>query len=72
VYQTKSLLRRCERVGVRETFDETFTPPPHDRTHARRKVLDSVPAGVQDLSIWNYDGSSTGQAPGHDSEVLIK
>jgi glutamine synthetase len=37
-----------------------------------RKVLDSVPAGVQDLSVWNYDGSSTGQAPGHDSEVLIK
>lgn len=22
--------------------------------------------------MWNFDGSSTGQAPGHDSEVLLK
>jgi len=31
-------------------------------------------AGVtlKDLSDWNYDGSSTGQAPGEDSEVIIK
>lgn len=25
----------------------------------------------QDLPHWNYDGSSTGQAPGHDSEVYL-
>lgn len=25
-----------------------------------------------DLPIWNYDGSSTGQAPGSDSEVFLK
>jgi glutamine synthetase len=27
---------------------------------------------LTDLPIWNYDGSSTNQAPGNDSEVLIK
>lgn len=27
---------------------------------------------LKDLSEWNYDGSSTGQAPGEDSEVIIK
>lgn len=27
---------------------------------------------VDDLPIWNYDGSSTGQAPGKDSEVYLK
>jgi hypothetical protein len=27
---------------------------------------------VSELPIWNFDGSSTGQAPGHDSEVLLK
>ncbi len=26
---------------------------------------------AQDLPHWNYDGSSTGQAPGHDSEVYL-
>jgi hypothetical protein len=41
-------------------------------TCIRSKVLDSAPASVDDLPIWNYDGSSTGQAPGHDSEVLLK
>ena len=24
------------------------------------------------MPIWNFDGSSTGQAPGNDSEVLLK
>jgi len=38
----------------------------------KTKVLDSAPASVDELAVWNYDGSSTGQAPGHDSEVLIK
>ena len=27
---------------------------------------------LEELPIWNYDGSSTEQAPGSDSEVLIK
>jgi len=27
---------------------------------------------LKDLPIWNYDGSSTGQAPGKDSEVYLK
>lgn len=27
---------------------------------------------MSDLKVWNYDGSSTGQADGHNSEVLLK
>jgi len=27
---------------------------------------------LEDLPVWNYDGSSTGQAPGKDSEVYLK
>jgi glutamine synthetase len=30
------------------------------------------PQSIKELRIWNFDGSSTGQAPGHDSEVLLK
>lgn len=37
-----------------------------------RKCLDKAPASVDKLPIWNYDGSSTGQAPGENSEVLLK
>jgi glutamine synthetase len=38
----------------------------------KTKVVDKAITSPDDLPIWNYDGSSTGQAPGHDSEVLIK
>jgi hypothetical protein len=36
--------------------------------------LQTLPGPVTDpsqLPKWNYDGSSTGQAPGEDSEVII-
>jgi len=39
---------------------------------SKTKSLESKPTKVEDLPIWNYDGSSTGQAPGDDSEVLLK
>jgi len=38
----------------------------------KSKTLDFVPTSPDELPIWNYDGSSTGQAPGSNSEVLLK
>ncbi len=38
---------------------------------AVQRTLDTAPTKVEDLPHWNYDGSSTMQAPGHDSEVYI-
>jgi len=38
----------------------------------KTKTLDFMPKSPDELPIWNYDGSSTNQAPGTDSEVLIK
>jgi len=32
----------------------------------------SHPIGINQIPLWDYDGSSTGQATGHDSEVVIK
>jgi glutamine synthetase len=34
--------------------------------------LDAEVKSVDELPIWNYDGSSTNQAPGADSEVYLK
>jgi glutamine synthetase len=42
------------------------------RSKSRTWTKDEAPKCVSELPIWNYDGSSTGQAPGHDSEVLLK
>lgn len=39
---------------------------------SKTKSLEAKPKDVSELPIWNYDGSSTGQAPGTDSEVLLK
>jgi glutamine synthetase len=38
----------------------------------KTKTLTKVPKSLSDYPIWNFDGSSTGQAPGEDSEVLLR
>ncbi|KAL3137249.1 glutamate--ammonia ligase [Trebouxia sp. C0010 RCD-2024] len=38
---------------------------------SKTKTLTKKPSKVQDLPVWNFDGSSTGQAPGDDSEVFL-
>eukprot|EP01113_Clastostelium_recurvatum_P006643 TRINITY_DN13021_c0_g2_i2.p1 TRINITY_DN13021_c0_g2~~TRINITY_DN13021_c0_g2_i2.p1 ORF type:complete len:360 (+),score=75.65 TRINITY_DN13021_c0_g2_i2:92-1171(+) len=38
---------------------------------SKTKTLDSLPSSVGEYPEWNYDGSSTAQAPGHNSEVII-
>jgi len=38
----------------------------------KTKTLDAKPGDVSELPVWNFDGSSTGQAPGDDSEVLLR
>jgi hypothetical protein len=43
-----------------------------DDYRSKTRVLDSMPKSVDELPLWNYDGSSTGQAPGSDSEVFLK
>lgn len=36
---------------------------------SKTKTLEELPKSVKDLPKWNYDGSSTGQAPGECSRV---
>jgi len=38
----------------------------------KTKTVDRVPEKPSDLSVWNYDGSSTNQAVGHSSDVYIR
>jgi len=39
---------------------------------AKTKTLNSEPKKIEELPIWNFDGSSTGQAEGHNSDVYLK
>jgi len=38
---------------------------------SKTKTLDSAPTSVDDLPDWNFDGSSTEQAPSHDSDIIL-
>merc|ERR1711998_722267 len=38
----------------------------------KTRTLNSFDGKVESLPVWNFDGSSTEQAPGSDSEVLLK
>jgi len=38
---------------------------------SKTKTLEKKPTSPKELPVWNYDGSSTEQAPGADSEVLL-
>lgn len=41
-------------------------------TRSKCKTLSKSPSSIDDLPEWNFDGSSTGQAPGHDSDVYLR
>jgi len=43
-----------------------------ENVRSKTKTLSAAPKDPSDLPIWNFDGSSTGQAPGTDSEVMLK
>jgi len=45
----------------------------NNELRSKTRIVDKFePATVNELPMWNYDGSSTNQAIGNDSEVLIK
>lgn len=38
---------------------------------SKTQTLAKAPAGVHELKEWNFDGSSTNQAPGENSDVFL-
>ena len=42
-----------------------------DDIRSKCRTLNYIPKFANELPIWNYDGSSTGQAPGSDSEIML-
>jgi len=39
---------------------------------SKTKTLKKAPSSVKELPEWNFDGSSTGQAPGENSDVYLR
>jgi glutamine synthetase len=38
----------------------------------KARTLNSFPQSIEEVPVWNYDGSSTYQASTHNSEVILK
>ena len=45
---------------------------PTSKLRAKTKVLDDPVQFIQDLPVWGFDGSSTNQAEGDDSDCVLK
>uniref|UniRef100_A0A914QER8 GS beta-grasp domain-containing protein n=1 Tax=Panagrolaimus davidi TaxID=227884 RepID=A0A914QER8_9BILA len=43
-----------------------------ENLRSKMRVLDSLPTSIDEYPIWNYDGSSTGQATGRKSDLMLK
>lgn len=43
-----------------------------ENVRSKTRTLDSVPSRVEELPRWNFDGSSTGQSQGSNSDVYLK
>jgi len=43
----------------------------NNELRCKTKTLERSPLSIKELPVWNFDGSSTEQAPGSDSEVLL-
>lgn len=43
-----------------------------EQLRSKTRTFDRAPKRIEDYPIWNYDGSSTGQAKGRDSDRYLR
>jgi glutamine synthetase len=43
-----------------------------ENLRSKTRTLERQPSTIHGYPVWNYDGSSTDQAPGHDSDLILK
>jgi glutamine synthetase len=63
--------RLKELMGFNKIFAEYVWIGGNNELRSKVRVLDKKVSSVNELPVWNFDGSSTEQAEGKDSEVLL-
>jgi len=70
----KTILDRYLRLGIPGEKTQcmyVWIDGTGENLRAKTKTVNFVPTTPQDLPIWNYDGSSTAQAEGSNSDVYL-
>ena len=58
--------------SLQPTFVEYVWIGGNQELRSKTKVVNDYVTYVKDLPAWNFDGSSTGQSSGEDSEIIIQ
>ncbi|XP_071513562.1 glutamine synthetase isoform X2 [Panulirus ornatus] len=70
----KTVLERYMKLAVPDNkFQATYiwVDGTGENLRSKTRTINFVPTNPKDLPIWNYDGSSTGQAQGSNSDVYL-
>ncbi len=59
-----------EKYKLEYIWLDGYVPEPNLR--GKTKIVDKAPKTVEDCPDWGFDGSSTQQASGHDSDCILK
>ncbi|KAI9750207.1 MAG: glutamate--ammonia ligase [Lichina confinis] len=72
VSNTANLLKYLELDQRGSVLAEYIWIDGQNGVRSKTKTLTSAPSSIDDLPEWNFDGSSTGQAPGGNSDVYLR
>jgi glutamine synthetase len=71
----KTVMDRYLNLGTRESGKiqamYVWIDGTGENLRAKTRTVDFVPKEPKELPIWNFDGSSTGQAEGSNSDVYL-
>ena len=71
----KTVIDKYLRLGTRESGKiqamYVWIDGTGENLRAKTRTVDFIPKAPKELPIWNFDGSSTGQAEGSNSDVYL-
>ena len=71
-FQSNKKLLKEKMNKIRAEYIWMDGHSPTQKLRSKTKVLDKTIKNLEDLPVWGFDGSSTNQAEGNDSDCMLK